>query len=69
MKSFHFAGHGREPRPWDWKDRPSDAELLAYDRQMDSVMDIISLWWKYLLVVVRDNELNEFWESVKYLTL
>jgi hypothetical protein len=69
MKSFHFAGHSREPRPWDWKARPSDVELLAYDRPMNSVMDIISLWWKYLFTVIREYKLNAFWKSVKHLTL
>ena len=69
MRSFHFAGHGREPRPWDWRDRPTDEELLTYDRPMGTVMDIIALWWKYLLVVIRDENLGEFWQSVKHLTL
>ena len=69
MKSFHFAAHGREPRPWGWKTRPSDEELLAYDRPMNSVMDIIALWWKYLITVISENRLDEFWGSVKHLTL
>ena len=67
MRSYHFARSGKEPRPWEWTSRPPDGELLAYNRPMHTVMDIVALWWKYLLTVVKENELDEFFRSVEHL--
>jgi len=64
MNSYHFAGGGKEPRPWLWAEHPSkDEAVQSADKPLREVMDLVRLWWRYFYEALDEYQLNQYWED------